>query len=127
MDVVFGLLCSMYAPVMYARSFLSHNFKFDSSTNSKSEKRRNLSEIPNIVNDMQENAKLVSKVDALAERFRFQQRFMLQPPALSVILEKLSSIKSIRISMCAALVSSNCAFCGRCCLRSKSLKLQGAF
>ena len=40
LDVVFAILCSFYAPAVYARSILKHNFKFDSSTSPKSKRGR---------------------------------------------------------------------------------------
>ena len=45
LDWVFGLIVSFYAPAIYSRSILRHNFKFDSNTEEKKEKRNRQSSI----------------------------------------------------------------------------------
>ena len=67
------------------------------------------------------------KLDALTDRLRVKENFMLQPAALNCILEKLAAIRPIRIGICHALLERNCSFCTRLCATGRGLKYQMAY
>ena len=123
---IHGAFVWIYSPAVFQRSVIRHNFKFDSSSEPQKGKKRSRASSSETVVQPEQN-QLKAKLDALTDRLRVKENFLLQPAALACILEKLGAISPIRISICHALVERNCTFCARSCARGRGLKYQMAY
>ena len=121
-----GSCVSFYNPAVFQRSVIRHNFKFDSSSEPQSSKKRTKSSIGEKT-VQPEQSQLKEKLEALSDRLRVKDNFLLTSVALEWIIEQLSFIIPIRIGICHAIFVSNCTFCSRTCARGRSLKHQMAY
>ena len=91
LGLAFSTIVGLYSPILYSRSVLRHNFKYDSNTSVRLHDRMKTKPATNkIVN--QKNIEINKNAVVLADRLRCQDNFVLPPSGLKCILDKLSAI-----------------------------------
>lgn len=121
LDVAFGFLLSFWAPIMYVRSVLRHNFKYDGNGGPTEENRRSSTRVQAKQSDVNSN------LHDLVNELKTKDKFQLQKSAIDTILEKFKGIRPLQIDLRGAIVHNFFPCLVTCCFGSKAARIRKSY